>query len=129
MRWSSIWAERRGRDQDTWVALSLTPLGAELAAWEKRTNKANPAHKPTTVQSITPALIGKPTCRTLKLKAAETKTFFFYLQWKLEQVSSRLAQGPLWLQSTQAMSLLLQTMPKLPWKLSTSQEQEGTPGV
>ena len=121
---SSVWVSRFGIDQKSWVERCCIPLRAELAAWEHKFNKRHPSHKPTIVQPITPATIGKPTSRLLKLKAAEMKYFFLFLHSKLMEVWTEVHDGQLWLQASRAMSDLLMELDGHPWKLSDDQVQD-----
>ena len=75
MLWSSVWTDRAKKDQITWIEESLIGMRSELAAWQDQHNKANPSHKPTTIQKITQGHIGLPGQRMLRLKAAETNYF------------------------------------------------------
>ena len=127
MMWCGVWCTRRGRPQDEWIDLSLIAMRSELGTWERDYNKAHPLHKPTIIQKITPGHIGKPTARVLKLKAAETKAFFYFLHWKVQSVADQMHQGELWLQSSNEMEALLRVMTEARnWKLTTSQLQDRT---
>ena len=78
----------------------------------------------TEIQKITSAHVGVPTNRLLKLKAAETKYFFWFLHNRLKSVWPKLDQGRLWLQAANHMFDLLQALASMPWKLSLAQEQD-----
>ena len=72
---SSVWVSRQGLDQKSWVERCCIALRADLNGWETKFNRQHPLHKPTTVQKITPAHLGTPNRRLLKLKAAEMMFF------------------------------------------------------
>ena len=127
MMWCGVWCNRKGRAQPEWIELSLIGMRSELGIWERDYNKAHPEHKPTLIQKITQGHIGAPAARVLKLKAAETKFFFYFLHWKVQSAAGRLTQGELWLQSSNDMQALLQLMTQARnWKLSTIQLQDRT---
>ena len=121
---SSVWVQRGGLDQKTFVEQACIPVRAELTAWELRFNKAHPSHKPTTVQPITPSTIGIPARRTLKLKAAEMKYFFFFLHSKLLENWTMVHNGQLWREASQAMWDLLNELDGQPWKLTEEQVKD-----
>ena len=122
MLWCSVWCRRSAHTQVEWIDLSLIGLRAELGEWERKYNKEHPDHKATNIQKITAGHIGLPRSRVLKLKAAETKAFFYFLHWKVQSVSRQLNQGELWLQSADALEALLRVMTdSRDWKPSPTQ--------
>ena len=126
MVWCSIWGNRSG-DQQNWIAQSLIVMRSELKLWEERYRRAHPEHKATEIQQITSGHIGVPRSRYLKLKAAETKFFFWYLHETLKRVWGRVHQGKVWLASADSMSGLLEALSVRPWKLTLAQEQDYPP--
>ena len=97
--------------------------------WEDKFNRAHPSHKATKVQPVTTAVVGKPTGRLLKLKAAEMKVCFRFLHSKIEEEWASVHNGQLWLQASRAMHDLLLEIEGQPWKLSDEQVQEKTKTV
>ena len=107
MMWCNVWCDRRGMQQPEWMELACQVLRSELKAWEDKHVAANPEHKHTHVQRLTPAHFGTVSSRHLKLKAADTNTFFFFLVAKVRTVSAQLHNGDLWLGANNAMDTLL----------------------
>ena len=124
MMWCNVWCDRRGKTQPEWMELACQVLRSELKVWEDKHVSSNREHKHTYVQKLTPAHFGTPVARDLKLKAAETKTFFNFLVAKVRTVSAQLHNGDLWLGASNAMDKLLRLLKSLPWKLSTAEHQE-----
>ena len=124
MMTSSVWVQRHSIDQNTFVEQCCIPMREELLAWEYRFNKAHPLHKPTKVQPITSNVIGTPTRRLLKLKAAEMKYFFFFLHSKLQEIWTLVHNGQLWREASQAMWDLLNELDCQPWKLTEEQVKD-----
>ena len=124
MMFSSVWVGKEALDQKSWVERCLIPLRADLRRWEDEFNRDHPSHKPTKVQPITPGLVGRPTNRLLKLKAAEMKVCFRFLHSKILEEWASVHNGQLWLQASRAMHDLLLEIEGQPWKLSDEQVQE-----
>ena len=126
MMWSSVWSPRGRQDQTQWIEQSLIPMRSELEAWQLKFQRDHPSHKGTKIQKITGHVVGKPAARTLNLKAAEVKYFFFFLHSKLLNVSHRLHQGDLWLAASTALYNLVDEMSGMPWKVSDDQDEDRT---
>ena len=124
MLWCNVWVARRGKTQDEWMELATHGLRADLSKFEDQCMKDNPSHKHTTVQKLTADHFGTPAARTLRLKAAETKVFFYFLYSKLQSVSGQLHQGTVWLGAANNMEKLLRMLETLPWKMSAQQQQD-----
>ena len=126
MFWYSVWVDRSQYTQDEWIILNLVAVRAELKVWEQKRARDNPGLKVTVIQKITPGHVGKPTSRCLKLKAAETKAFFFFLHDKLQTAWRGLQQGQLWLQASHHLAALLHLLTDIrgTWKVPEHQERE-----
>ena len=70
-------AKQSGATQEDWIERSCQSLRSQLNVFEAIQAKDNPKHKATKVQMIDGSVIGIPSSRSLKLKAAETKAFLF----------------------------------------------------
>ena len=127
LMWCSVWGKRAGQVQEAWISDSLIVMRSELKLWEGRYKRAHPTKKVTDVQDITAGHIGTPTCRYLKLKAAETKYFFWFLHETLPRVWRKVHQGKVWLAAADRMAGLLQVLVAKPWKLIVAQEQDCPP--
>ena len=121
---SSVWCDIRNKTQDEWLDISVIALRADLDIYEGNAARANPEHKPTKVQKLTSTHFGKPSSRTFKVKAAETKVCFYFLHHKIQSVSGRLSQGALWLEAANSLEALLRCMERFPWKLSPQQVKD-----
>ena len=95
----------------------------ELKLWEARYRRAHPDKKVTVIQDITAGHIGASTSRHLKLKAAETKYFFWFLHETIQRVWRQAHQGKVWLAAADRMAGLLQALAAKPWKLTVAQEK------
>ena len=121
---SGVWSKVEGRTQDEYTASGVEKMPSALVAWQDKQERANPQHKSTRIQDITPAMVGTPSNRVLALKAAETKYFFLFLTDVLVREECHLPQGGLWAAAANELATLLHRMDELPWKLETPQAEE-----
>ena len=124
---SGVWSKVEGRTQEEFTASAVEKMRSALVAWQDKQERANPEHKSTRIQDITPAMVGTPSNRVLALKAAETKYFFLFLTDQLVEQERHLPQGGLWAAAANELAALLHRMDELPWKLETPQAEETHP--
>ena len=125
LMWDGAWIDRRGRIQDEWVDLSVSSMRVELNQFLDVYERNNKDHKITRIQQVTTGMVGTPAARLLKLKAAETKYFFYFLVSKIKKVSARIHCGGTWLHAATAMERFLRLLEALPCKISPSTSRIG----
>ena len=125
MFWSSVFCDIRGKTQAEWLHQGVVLLRAELTVWE-RAYQATTKHKVTQIQKLLLAHFGGQSNRTLKLKAAENKYFFYCLHYKLESASAvnKVPQGQLWKVAADSLETFLRILEVSPWNMSTANIQE-----
>ena len=124
MFWNGVWCTRAGKTQEEHLDLNVISLRSELTAWEVRYERDHPLHKSTRIQKLTKDHFGTVAQRCLKIKAAESKYYFYFLHFKIQTVSHVLNQGPFWLLAANSMCALLRAIERMPWNLSAGQVQD-----
>ena len=99
-------------------------MRASLASWQDKHEREHPDHKATRIQDITVPMIGTPANRHLKLKAAETKYFFYFLCEEINANLDAVPQGGIWLAACSSLAKLYRRMDELPWKLSRAESED-----
>ena len=69
---------RRAIERGNIYRAALPPLVIALKAWYKRHAKLYPDLQITTINDVTPAMLGTPGAMVIKTKAVETKYFFYF---------------------------------------------------
>ena len=95
-----------------------------MNVFETSQAKQNPEHKATQVQRIDAAVIGSPGFRTLKLKAAETKVFFYFMTSVVPKHVDWIWSGSSWMAAANTLSTLMKRMDRWPLRLPDGQYQE-----
>ena len=67
-----------GQSNEEIYRAALPPLVIALKAWYKRHAKLYPDLQITTINDVTPAMLGTPGAMVIKTKAVETKYFFYF---------------------------------------------------
>ena len=127
MFWSGVFCDVRNKTEPEWLSDSVVVLRAELSQWEHK-YQAAAKRKITQIQKLTAGHFGTLGFRTLKIKAAETKYFFYFLHSKLTStlVVDKLPQKLYWKGAADSMEKLLRILEISPWHMSTVNIQELT---
>ena len=121
---SGVWCRIDGGRQEEYIATGVSRMRSCLALWQDKHERGNPDHKATRIQDITVPMIGTPAKRDLKLKAAETKYFFYYLCDEIAANVDAVPQGGIWLDACTNLAKLYRRMDELPWNLSKAESED-----
>ena len=109
---------------DTLVSTSVRLLCLELDSFYAAWHREHPGQQLTVVQHFVPSMIGSKDSRCLKLKAAETKGFFFFLVQTLARRGVCLTRPDVWSQGAGALRGIIDVLKTAPMNLSARQYQE-----
>ena len=125
MFWSGVFCDVRNKTEPEWLAASVVVLRAELSLWESQYQAAT-NHKITQIQKLTAAHFGSLRSRTLKIKAAENKYFFYFLHSKLSStlVLDKIPQKLYWKGAADSLEKLVRILEVSPWHMATANIQE-----
>jgi hypothetical protein len=116
-------------DLESFMDTSVQLLHCDLQTWYTQRHIDNPSENYTRIQAISVKMIGKNNARSLALKAAETKQFFFFLVDRLGAFGGTLKRHDIWAQAADTLCRFIGVLKQQPLRLADTAVQERLGGL
>ena len=114
MLMSNIYGARDNLPPDEKIKQNFERLAVELESWYVKWKRENPSEPVTEFGAFAQTMIGTQNKKALRLKASESKGFFFFLVSQVKDHSGRMRRGDIWKETAVTLMTLVRQLASNP---------------
>ena len=115
---SDVWVDRKGRQAEEFLDMCAGMVHADLQTWMWYRNISHPAERLTAIEWMTAGMFGSQNKRKLALKAAESKTFFYFCNDTLKANRRLVTGASVWETATNSLVRFIEVLRDEPFVIS-----------